>query len=98
MILHLYAVVTPQQKSVVEKVQGELKNRLPGMSFSPAVPESSLENCMAFHATAGCSRREAEDFLNLMINDPDSVDGKYLAYGFTTRMVISDLYYFLLVL
>lgn len=94
MILHLYAVVTPQQESVVEKVQGELKNRLPGMSFSPAVPESSLENCMAFHATAGCSRREAEDFLHWLNNDPDGVDGEYWAYGFNTRMAIPELYYF----
>ena len=94
MRLHLYVVVTPASEDTVQEVENCLGRQLPGLSFSPAMEQASLENCMEFHATADCSRDEALEFLHWLNNDPDGKDGEYWAYGFNTRMADPAIYYF----
>lgn len=94
MILHLYAVVTPRQESVVEKVQGELKNRYARDVLFAGCAGVFPGELHGVPCHGGSYRREAEDFLHWLNNDPDGGDGEYWAYGFNTRMAIPELYYF----
>lgn len=77
----------------VIEVQGELQQRIPGITFSPAREQPSLEGCLEFHASAKVSVALKDELTRTLDNDFDSDEGMYWAYGFNTKMFDPRVYY-----